>query len=115
MENNKYVFVKDFDTALVQLGEILDNFNDKRVFEVTDDDIRALGIIIKTLDRNTDKFEFKKLILATGEEYENGTIESYEKGIECLPSNMVLIRLGKQKILINTDFILSVETKNIIF
>lgn len=47
MENNKYVFVKDFDTALVQLGEILDNFNDNRNFEVTDDDIRALELIIK--------------------------------------------------------------------
>lgn len=47
MENNKYVFVKDFDTALVQLGEILDNFNDKRIFEVTDDDIRALEFVIK--------------------------------------------------------------------
>ena len=111
MENNKYVFVKDFDTALVQLGEILDNFNDNRIFEVNDDDIRALEIIIKTLDRNIDKFEFKKLILATGEEYENGAIETYENRIECLPRNMVLIRLGKQNILINTDFILSVEVK----
>ncbi|ALG49402.1 hypothetical protein [Clostridium perfringens] len=115
MENNKYVFVKDFDTALVQLREILDNFNDNRIFEVNDDDIRALEIVIKTLDRNTDKFEFKKLILATGEEYENGTIESYRNEMECLPSNIALIRLGKQKVLINTDFILSVETKSIIF
>lgn len=47
MENNKYIFVKDLDTALVQLGEILDNFNDNRNFEVTDDDIRALELIIK--------------------------------------------------------------------
>lgn len=62
MENNKYVFVKDLDTAFVQLGEILDNFNDKRIFEVTDDDIRALGIIIKVLKNGLSTKELVNLL-----------------------------------------------------
>ncbi len=62
MENNKYVFVNDFDTALVQLGEILDNFNDRRIFEVTDDDIRALEIIIKVLKNGLSTKELVNLL-----------------------------------------------------
>lgn len=62
MGNNKYVFVKDLDTAFVQLGEILDNFNDERIFEVTDDDIRALEIIIKVLKNGVSTKELVNLL-----------------------------------------------------
>lgn len=62
MENNKYVFVKDLDTALIQGEEILDNFNDRRIFEVTDDDIRALEIIIKVLKNGLSTKELVNLL-----------------------------------------------------
>lgn len=62
MENNKYVFVKDLDTALIQGEEILDNFNDRRIFDVTDDDIRALEIIIKVLKNGLSTKELVNLL-----------------------------------------------------
>lgn len=62
MENNKYVFVKDLDTALIQGEEILDNFNDNRIFEVTDDDIRALELIVKVLKNGLSTKELVNLL-----------------------------------------------------
>lgn len=59
--------------------------------------------------------KFKKLVLATGEEFENGFLDMDTKVLDiCLP-NKAMVILGKQKIIINTDFILSVELKNTTF
>lgn len=53
--------------------------------------------------------KFKKLVLATGEEFDNGILDFEDDYLEeCLP-NKVTVILGKQKIIINADFILSVE------
>ena len=61
--------------------------------------------------------EFKKLALANGDEFENGIIQEKEKSFKNrnLPSNMIIIKLGKQQILINPEFIISLELKNKIF
>lgn len=65
--------------------------------------------------KNVSKEEyikFKKLVLATGEEFENVFLDMNTKELDkCLPNRATVI-LGKQKIIINTDFILSVELEN---
>lgn len=62
------------------------------------------------------KIYFKKLVLATGEEYIDGYIENRRDSdvldLECLPMSMILISVGKQKIWINSEFILSFEITN---
>ncbi len=58
-----------------------------------------------------DKAHFKRLILATGEEYENGTIETLETELTCIPSNCILLTEGKLKLIVNKDFIVSLELK----
>ena len=59
---------------------------------------------------------FKTLALATGEIYENGTIEEIDsemKPKECLPTSIVLVRVGKQNILVNMDYLLSLELETV--
>lgn len=38
--NNKYLFVKDLETALAQVDEMLDCFKNDKKFDVTEDDIK---------------------------------------------------------------------------
>lgn len=63
---------------------------------------------------NSEKLiKFKTLALATGEIYENGTIEEASLEIECLPASIVLVRVGKQNILVNMDYLLSLELETV--
>lgn len=58
--------------------------------------------------------EFKKLALANGDEFENGIIQEKEKSFKNrnLPNNMIIIKLGKKQILVNPEFIISVELQD---
>lgn len=55
--------------------------------------------------------KIKKLVLATGEEFEDIELREFKNKEKCLPSNMVKIIDGKQELLINKEFILSLEVK----
>ncbi|HDN2383513.1 TPA: hypothetical protein P1J69_003797, partial [Clostridioides difficile] len=58
-----------------------------------------------------NQMKIKKLALATGEVFENIELKEFENKGECLPPNMVKVIDGKQELLINKEFILSLEVK----
>jgi hypothetical protein len=53
--------------------------------------------------------KIKKLILATGEEFEDIEIIELSLKEEMLPIPFIKIKLNKKEVLINKDFVLSLE------
>lgn len=64
-----------------------------------------------------NELRFKKIVLATGEEFENGIIKDCEELYFLeegwLPSSIKEINFANQRILVNTDFILTIELETI--
>lgn len=63
-----------------------------------------------------EELRFKKLVLATGEEFENGVIKNSEEldFLEgWLPTSIKEICVGNQRILVNTDYLLSLELETV--
>ena len=56
---------------------------------------------------------FKILALANGDVFENGLIEPYKEKISWLPSTFALVKINNQEILVNTDYILSLELEKL--
>lgn len=56
---------------------------------------------------------FKKIVLANGDEFQNGSIKLLKKEISWLPGTFVIVKIGNQEILVNTDYVLSLELEKL--
>lgn len=60
-----------------------------------------------------DILKFKSLALANGDIFENGSIKTIKNEISWLPNTFVVVQVRNQEILVNTDYVLSLELEKL--